>query len=124
MDLDLEIALFNADHGHDIAATVEQARQAYKRRPSIFAADVVAWALYQAGDYQEAESFSQQALRLGTKDALKFFHAGMISYRLGKFAQAREYLQQALATNPNFSVLYQAETRRTLEELQTASSKK
>jgi tetratricopeptide (TPR) repeat protein len=121
VDMDVEIALFDADHGHDIAATVEQARQAYQRRPSIFAADVVAWALYKAGNYQEAETYSQQALRLGSQDALKWFHAGMIESRLGKSTQAREYLQRALAINPNFSVIHQSEARRTLVELQAAS---
>ncbi|MFN8456226.1 MAG: tetratricopeptide repeat protein [Anaerolineae bacterium] len=117
VDLDLEIALFEADHGHNPLETVKQARQAYERRPSIHAADTLAWALYQAGDYRQAQSFSQQALHLGTKDALKLFHAGMIAYRLDNQAQARTYLEQALAINPYFSILHAAEARRTLEML-------
>ncbi len=122
VDLDLEIALFDADHDHDTALTVARARQAFARRPSIHAADVLAWALYKAGDYHEAQSFSQQALRLGTNDALKLFHAGMIAYRLGEHTQARDYLERALTINPYFSVLYANQARHTLEELRAASS--
>ena len=55
---------------------------------------------------------------MGTKDALKFFHAGMIAYRLGENAQAQEYLQQALAINPHFSILYSDEAQHTLDDLQ------
>ncbi len=117
VDLDVEMALFDADHQRNPVETVAQARQAYTRRPSIHAADVLAWALYQVGDYQEAQQFSQQALRLGIKDALKLFHAGMIAYRLGDKAQARDYLEQALAINPYFSILHVKEARYTLAKL-------
>ncbi len=103
---DLELALFNADRGIRTAETVEQARAAYETRPSIFAADVMAWALYQDGQYAEAESFSDEALALGMQDALKYFHAGMIAQKLGKAETAREYLSKALAINPHFSLRY------------------
>ena len=119
VDMDVEIALFNADQDKDLAANAERAREAYANRPSIHAADVLAWALYKAGKYEEAKSYSQEALRLGTKDALKLFHAGMIAYRLGENVQAQEYLKQALTINPHFSVLYSDEAQTTLKSLQT-----
>ena len=119
VDMDMEIALFNADQDRDLAANAERAREAYANRPSIHAADVLAWALYKAGKYEEAKSYSQEALRLGTKDALKLFHAGMIAYRLGENVQAQEYLKQALTINPHFSVLYSDEAQTTLKSLQT-----
>jgi tetratricopeptide (TPR) repeat protein len=117
VDLDLEIALYNADHDLNLEETVEQARQAYERRPSVYAADVLAWALYKTGRYREAQTYSQEALRLGSRDALKLFHAGMIHFQLGERAQAREYLEQALAVNPNFSLLYSQAARQTLADL-------
>ena len=117
VDMDMEIALFNADQNKDLEATVEQARKAYANRPSIHAADVLAWALYKTGDYDEARTYSEEALQLGTRDALKFFHAGMIAYRLGDNAQAQEYLEQALEINPHFSILYSNEARQTLDSL-------
>jgi tetratricopeptide (TPR) repeat protein len=120
VDMDLEIALFNADHDIDLEATLVQARQAYERRPSIYAADVLAWVLYKTGDYKEAQTLSEQALRLGTKDALKLFHAGMISARLGDQVQACDYLERAIEINPYFSSLYSEEAQRTLEQLKSA----
>ena len=119
VDMDMEIALFNADQDKDLAANAESAREAYANRPSIHAADVLAWALYKAGNYEEAKSYSQEALHLGTKDALKLFHAGMIAYRLGENVQAQEYLKQALTINPHFSILYSDEAQTTLKSLQT-----
>jgi tetratricopeptide (TPR) repeat protein len=123
VDLDAEIALFNADHHRDPMKTLQQARDAYAKRPSTFVADVVAWAAYEAGDYQTARSYSDQALRLGAKDALKFFHAGMIAKALGDAAQAQHYLEQALKINPNFSILYSNEARAALNDLTTVTQR-
>ena len=118
VDMDMEIALFHADQNKDLKATVEQARKAYANRPSIHAADVLAWALYKTGNYKEAQTYSKQALRLETKDALKLFHAGMIAYRLGENMQAQVYLEQTLTINPHFSFLYAEEAQQTLQILQ------
>jgi tetratricopeptide (TPR) repeat protein len=122
VDVDVEMALFQADHaaesgGQPPAATVALARQAYARRPSIHAADVLAWALYRAGRYEEAQRYAQQALRLGTQDALKWFHAGMTAYRLNDLAQAHQQLRRALAINPYFSIRHTGEARRIVAEL-------
>lgn len=118
VDMDMEIALFNADQNKDLDANVQRARLAFANRPSIHAADVLAWALYKTGNYEEAKFYSEEALQLETKDSLKLFHAGMIAYRLGENAQAQEYLEQALAINPHFSILYSEEAQRTLDILQ------
>lgn len=116
---DLEMALFAANHPHrqDPGDVVARARIAFAARPTIYAADVLAWALYQAGDYAEARSYSEQALRLGTQDALLFFHAGMIAYQSGDVEQARGHLQSALDLNPYFSVQYSSVARETLKQI-------
>ncbi|HLO28034.1 MAG TPA: tetratricopeptide repeat protein [Anaerolineales bacterium] len=118
VDLDLEIALFNADHDQGLNTTLALARTAYANRPSIYGADVLAWTLYKTGNYTEAKKYSEEALALGTKDALKLFHAGMIALKLGDKAQARGYLERALEINPHFSILYADEASRTLQTLQ------
>ena len=118
VDMDMEIALFNADHDRNLPETLALARQAYSNRPSIHGADALAWALYKTGNYEEAKKRSDEALKLGTKDSLKLFHAGMIALELGDQVQARAYLQQALVINPHFSILHAEEARRTLEQLQ------
>jgi tetratricopeptide (TPR) repeat protein len=118
VDMDMEIALFNADHDRNLDETLALARKAYTNRPSIHAADALAWALYKTGNYEEAERYSAEALQLGTKDSLKFFHAGMIALKLGDKQQARLYLEEALKINPHFSILYADEAQKILNELQ------
>jgi len=109
--------LFSADHGdpRDAVARAEAARAA---RPDVYSADVLAWALYQSGQYDAALPFSQEALHLGTKDPLMLFHAGMVSYKLGRDGEARAYLQQVADLNTRFSVRYSEIAQRTLEALE------
>ena len=118
VDMDMEIALFNADHDKNMTETVALARKAYANRPGIHGADALAWALYKTGNYEEARTYAVEALKLGTKDSLKLFHAGMIALELGDKEQARQYLEEALSINPHFSLLYAEEARNTLQELQ------
>jgi tetratricopeptide (TPR) repeat protein len=125
MDVDMELALFDADHsasnlkagGADLAEAVTRARASYARRPSIYGADALAWALYQHGEYAEAGRYSQLALRLGTRDAAMHYRAGMIALALGDQTNAREQLRLALAINPYFSVRYAEPARQKLAEL-------
>lgn len=117
VDTDMEMALFDADHDNNLPGALDRAKREYSIRPSIKAADVLAWTLYKMGDYNAASETSKQALRLGTQDSLAFYHAGMIAYKLGQTAEARTYLEKALTLNPNFSLLYVPEARKTLQEL-------
>jgi tetratricopeptide (TPR) repeat protein len=117
MNVDMEMALFNADHGTDPAQALPQARAAYTARPSIYGADTLAWALYRAGNYAEAQHYSQEAQRLGTRDAMLHYHAGMIAYALEDSAVARKHLQQAIAINPYFSVRYASQAQALLAKL-------
>jgi tetratricopeptide (TPR) repeat protein len=117
MDVDLELALFEADHGTDPSQAAAQARAAYERRPSIYAADALAWSLYQNGDYEEAWEHSQEALRLGTRDAFLHYHAGRIAHALGNEDAARDHLQQALTINPHFSVRHAPRAQSLLNDL-------
>jgi tetratricopeptide (TPR) repeat protein len=114
MDVDMELALFEADHG-DPARAVEMARAAHSRRPTIYAADALAWALHRVGDDAAAARFSRAALRLGTADALLYYHAGMIAASLGDTAAARAHLERALAINPHFSPLHAPAARAALD---------
>ena len=117
VDVDMELALFDADHGGDPAKVVAQARGALNRRPTIYAVDALAWALYQAGDFAEARIYSEQALRLGTQDALLHYHAGMIANALGDKAKGQVYLHKALTINPAFSIRYSAPAHDLLTKL-------
>ena len=70
----------------------------------------------EAGQQPEAQKYMQEAMRLGTQDALFFYHAGMIAYRSGDMATARARLAQALTVNPYFSPIYASQARTTLAQ--------
>ena len=65
VNMDLELALFQADHG-DPGAGLGAARAEWGRRHSILVADAYAWALYRTGHLSEAAHYSKKALALGT----------------------------------------------------------
>jgi tetratricopeptide (TPR) repeat protein len=125
VDVDLEMALFEADHAKDpaaLSAAVEAARATYARRPSVHAADVLAWTLYRAGRTGEALPYAREALRLDSKDPLMLFHAGAIAAAAGQPAEARGYLDAALAQNAHFSVRYAPEAEKLLATLRKAGA--
>jgi tetratricopeptide (TPR) repeat protein len=109
---DLELALFNVDHGLRLRESLARARRAHLARPSIEANAVMAWALARNGRCGEALRYSKRALRLGTLDAPKFFHRGMIERCLGRNAEARRWFTRALRLNPHFSLLWAPVARR------------
>ncbi len=110
--IDLESALYRTDRGIRLAETLELARLAHVRRPSVAGDDVLAWALARNGRCGEARHWSQRSMRLGTRDASLFFHRGMIERCLGRDADARRWFRLALDTNPNFSLLWGPTARR------------
>jgi len=103
---DLDIALFDADHGRELAHAVVLARRGHAERPSIVGDDVLGWTLARAGRCREALHWSERSLRLGTKDAVKLFHRGYVAACLGRRAEARSFYRRALALNPHFSILW------------------
>ncbi|HET9323389.1 MAG TPA: tetratricopeptide repeat protein [Gaiellaceae bacterium] len=111
---DLELALFNVDHGVRLRESLARARLAQQARPSIEADGVLAWALARNGRCGEARRFSQRALRLGTIDAGKFFQRGMIERCLGHRAEARRWFRRALRTNLHFSLRWAPVAKRAL----------
>jgi tetratricopeptide (TPR) repeat protein len=109
---DLELALFDTDHGLELSRALAQARRAHRARPSIQADDVLAWALIRSGRCAEGLRFSERSLRLGTRDALLFFHRAMAERCLGRDAEARRWFRRALRLNPHFSLLWSPVARR------------
>ena len=103
-DVDAELALFEADHGANLAPLVTRARAAYQRHPGIHAAHALAWTLFKSGDATAAQRYMSEALRLGTRDAQMHFHAGAIARALGDTAGARDHFATAMSINPQFSV--------------------
>jgi tetratricopeptide (TPR) repeat protein len=116
VDIDLEAALFEADHG-DATVAVRLGRAAYERRPSIYAADAYAWALHAAGRDREAARYAARAARMHTANALFAYHRGIIELAAGNRAAARIDLARALHLNPRFSPFHEARARGRLDSL-------
>ena len=80
-------------------------------------ADALAWELLANGRPNEALRYADFALGLGTRNALFFFHRGMIESALGMTVAARRDLARALAINPAFSILWSKKAIRTLAQM-------
>ena len=102
--VDLESAVYRADHRIRPAETVRLARAARADRPSIYGDDALGWALARAGRCPEAERWLDRALRLGTNDALLFFHRGYAAGCAGDRGGMLGWYRRALAQSPAFSV--------------------
>ena len=106
--VDLELARFEADHardpGADADAAVALARAAHATRPTVFADDTLGWALRQAGRPAEALPHAQAAVRLGTADALLWYHLATVESDLGRLDDARAHLARAFSVNPHLTV--------------------
>jgi tetratricopeptide (TPR) repeat protein len=117
VNVDLEIALFDADHKVDVADGLARARAEWERRQSIHVADALAWSLYATGAFEEALAYANRALALGTRSALFHFHRAMIERALGLDGAARHDLTAALHINPHFSILWSRKATGVLSSL-------
>ena len=102
----LSLPAFSAVHA--------SAAKEYEARRDIHGADALAWTALKAGQLSEAQAAMKDALRLGTRDAKLFYHAGMIARAAGDDAAARDYLRRALALNPRFDPLQAVIARKAL----------
>jgi Flp pilus assembly protein TadD len=117
VNMDLEIALFDADHKVDLEQGLAAAQSEWGRRQSVHVADALAWELYANGQPAAALEYADRALHLGYRSAMFYFHRGMIERTLGRTADARRDLRQALAINPYFSTLWSKPAARILASL-------
>ncbi|MGH7718771.1 MAG: tetratricopeptide repeat protein [Gemmatimonadaceae bacterium] len=108
--------LFQLDHDRNLAETLALLRQEIAGRSDVYGYDQLAWALHRSGDHRAARDAMTQALRMGTQDAMLFFHAGMIERSLGERERARHFLERALAVNPHFHHLQPGIARAVLDD--------
>ncbi|MDP9483806.1 MAG: tetratricopeptide repeat protein [Chloroflexota bacterium] len=114
--VDLELALLEADHG-DPRAALDLAKAAYADRPTVRAADALAWALLKNGRIAEARKRSAEAVRLGSRDPLLLYHAGAIAAAAGDPQGAIRDLRAAVRLDPGFSPTGGQAARALLESL-------
>jgi tetratricopeptide (TPR) repeat protein len=116
VNTDVDLALFEADHGSPRRA-VALARGAWRDAPSVRSADAYSWALSQAGHDERALALSEEATRLGSRDPSFLFHAGEIARRAGRPLEAKGLLERLLDQNPRFSALHAPRARAALRSL-------
>lgn len=112
-----QLALFYADHGLKPDEAYKNAAKEYEVRQDIYGADAVAWTAIKAEKIDEAQVAIKDALKLGTKDAKLYYHAGMIANAAGNNIDAKRYLTLALKTNPVFDPLQSTAAKAALETL-------
>ncbi len=123
VDIDIELALFNADHDISPEQTYQSALAAYARRGSVYGADTVAWAAYKAGHIEEAQKYMTEAQRLGTRDSRLAYHAGVIAEAAGDHDAAARNLRDALAAAPSLSLRYATSAKQMLAGITASASR-
>jgi tetratricopeptide (TPR) repeat protein len=116
VNVDTELALFEADHGSP-ARAVALARRSWRNARSVRSADALGWALTSAGHPAVGVRWARRALRLGSRDPMFLYHAGTSARRAGDRADARRWLRASLALNPRFNPLYAPRAERALGSL-------
>ena len=116
VNTDVELAIFEADHG-SAARAVRLAGRAWAAAPSVRAADALGWALTRAGRPADGLRWARRARALGSRDPSFLFHGGMAARAAGRRDLARTWLRAALAGHPRFSALNGPRAARALEAL-------
>ena len=97
-----ELVLYYLENNKKLDMALNLAEQDSRENDDIYADDTLAWAYYKLGDLDKAEFYIKKSIRLGTKDAVLYYHAGMIYFELNKLEEAKSYFQTAIQINPNF----------------------
>jgi len=93
-------SLFLLDHNHRVADVLRKAEEELAIRQDVYGWDLLGWALHKVGRDGEAADAMTRALSQGTRDAMLFYHAGLIERALGHRVAAQARLDQANAVNP------------------------
>jgi tetratricopeptide (TPR) repeat protein len=116
VNTDVELALFEADHGSPQRG-LALARRAWAAAPSVRSADALGRALTRAGQPVEGLRWAQRALRLGSRDASYLLHAGLAARAAGRPELARRWLADARGRRGALGPLQARQARRALEAL-------
>lgn len=112
-----QLAMFWVDHDQKLDEALIIAQRERSTRQDIYTCDALAWILLKNKRVDEAKQAIAEALRLGTRDARLYYHAGMIYDELGDRKNAVRYLTLALQINPHFDVRQAELAQKSLTEL-------
>lgn len=112
------MARYLADHDLEPERALELAETDVSQRSDPFGLDTYAWALYRAGQIEEARSQIDKVLAVGLRDPQILYHSGLIALAEGNEEQARVELAEALDKAPLFHPLQAPHARSVLESLE------
>ena len=92
-------SLLLLERGADVPEVLARAQAELRTRRDVYGWDLLGWALYRAGRAREALAASERALALGTRDAMLWYHAGMIRLAADDSVAGRAALRTALEIN-------------------------
>ncbi len=118
-----ELVLYYADNDIKLNSALELAIRDSEDTEDTYAYDTLAWAYYKTGSIDKAGDAINKALRMGTKDAVLYYHAGMIYYKLDNEGEAERYFNLVLSINPFFDKDAVENVRHSLGELERSSSR-
>jgi len=95
-------SLLLLERGADVPEVLARAGAELRSRRDVYGWDLLAWALYRAGRAADAMPATERALALGTRDAMLWYHAGMIRLAAADSATGRAALRTALEINPHW----------------------
>jgi len=115
------LSLIFANQDRNLGESLELAQADFELRQDVYTYDVLSWALFKNRRFEEARKASDEALKLGSPEALFLYHAGMIANAVGDPRAARKLLGRALELNSGFDLRQAAIARTTLERMQEDS---
>ncbi|HEY7462899.1 MAG TPA: tetratricopeptide repeat protein [Candidatus Limnocylindria bacterium] len=118
---DRQLTLFAADHGRDLAAAVRRAGAELAVRGDVYGHDALAWALFNAGQLDEAAAEATAAMALGTPDPRIAYHAGLIAAARGERDVALPLLRLAVRGGAMLPPLQLERARAELASLEAAA---
>jgi tetratricopeptide (TPR) repeat protein len=110
-------SLFLLDHDLRVPEVLANVQKELESRKDIYGYDLLAWALHKEHRDAEARLAMNQARKLGTRDAMLFYHEGMINLSLRENHRAKYFLTQALEINDRFDPVHPREIHATLDSL-------
>ncbi|MEO8168512.1 MAG: tetratricopeptide repeat protein, partial [bacterium] len=115
---DKEFAAFCCNHDINLTEALQRAEREYNRRPAnIDALDTYAWALYKNGRATDALPLIENALRLGTRNPVLHYHAGIIFKAVGERGKSAAELEKAIHINPFIHILYRDSIQQALASM-------
>jgi tetratricopeptide (TPR) repeat protein len=106
-----ELIYYFADVARNPSEAMRIARLETSRRRDAPTLEAYAWALLANERTAEAWREMETALAVGIRDAVSFYHAGVIAEKAGDTSTAKKYFRMSLETNAHSEVAHDAQER-------------